>query len=292
MKNHYDNCERSEEKLRANTNNFFKLAKSDIIQYIEANKSRFSLEALLDELRKNGYPENEIQEALNAFNSSSPQTAISTAVLAGGAATGKNIGAWIGGFLASFALFVIAAGVVGFFLLMAALGGHEEIFFFAAAISGSVLLILHAAAWKLLRGRWPHFVRGVVVSCIVFGIIAGAIGTYVYWEMQQSRARNRMSSRDARRISDIRQIQLGLDIFVDAKGFYPDNLDAMIPQYLPAMSNDPETNMPYYYERRLDGGYYMRAELENANNYVLRNDVNPDNMWYEIEGKVLPPVHK
>ena len=157
------------------------MALNDILKYIEANKSRYSLEVLLGELRRNGYPENEIQEALNEFSVPSvPIVSHGEAVSSANEATGRKIGAWIGGLLASFSLFVLAAVVTGFSYVVSAFGGNTDFFFVVAGISGGILLILHIAAFTRLRRYWPNFVRGTMVACIIFGIIAGVVVAYVY----------------------------------------------------------------------------------------------------------------
>ena len=92
----------------------------------------------------------------------------------------------------------------------------------------------------------------------------------------------RMKSRDARRISDIGQIGLALELYFDTHKGYPANLaDLVYDKDLPSELHDPLDNTPYTYELirlydRLGGvksvSYALGASLENDQNTVLQFD--------------------
>jgi prepilin-type N-terminal cleavage/methylation domain-containing protein len=83
--------------------------------------------------------------------------------------------------------------------------------------------------------------------------------------------------RDARRISDLRQIQNGLELYYNARGNYPDtggswvNFNTQIPTLrsaVPAISNIPDDpSQNNYYKYSSNGSTYcLGAQLEDLNN--------------------------
>lgn len=50
----------------------------------------------------------------------------------------------------------------------------------------------------------------------------------------------RMKGRDARRLSDINQIQNALELYRNSTGYYPESLSALVPTYLPTLPVDPQ----------------------------------------------------
>ncbi len=102
---------------------------------------------------------------------------------------------------------------------------------------------------------------------------------------------------DVRRIADIKQIQLALELYYDANhNRYPDKLDDLIRQdacsgspCMLVVPKDPVNSTPYYYEKRSDCSYYLSAVFDDSSNSVLQYDINPGNSLYEVgEGASLP----
>jgi len=77
---------------------------------------------------------------------------------------------------------------------------------------------------------------------------------------------SRIKSRDARRQSDIKTIQVGLEIYYNDHNSYPAALSALAPDYLPAVPVDPQTEAPYTYARTSASHYKLSATLEGAVN--------------------------
>lgn len=98
--------------------------------------------------------------------------------------------------------------------------------------------------------------------------------------------------RDAWRVLDIKQIQLALKLYFDANnGAYPNRLSELAPKFIPSVPRDPKFSQPYKYEKKPDGGY-LTAELEDAANPALQNDINPGNQFYEVSesaGQIQKP---
>ncbi|MBI3627439.1 MAG: prepilin-type N-terminal cleavage/methylation domain-containing protein [Candidatus Sungbacteria bacterium] len=91
----------------------------------------------------------------------------------------------------------------------------------------------------------------------------------------------RQKARDARRVSDIEQIRLGLELFWDANSnVYPTNgqtLTVLQPTYLPTVPKDPTTTNIYpYYNCASNNSYHIGAGLESTNSSVLQNDADID----------------
>lgn len=190
------------------------MAIQDIQKYIEANKNQYPLEVLLDNLRKSGYPEAEIQVAMQS-------------------------------------------------------------------ISGPV-----PAAPPAKKHRW--------LTITLLTLAAVFVGVSVYLAFAIRIPRGPGTSRDARRISDVKQIQLALELYYDAQGKYPNQLDELASpgsctgNYLciPSIPRDPVSGAPYHYEKRSECSYYMSVPLENPDNSALSYDANPGNSLYEVEEKL------
>lgn len=262
------------------------MAVKDIIQYLEANKAKFSPETLMGELRKSGYPQDEINEAFGIMRGAPPLThGVSRQI--SGRENWKIVAWWIGGFVAAAIVFIGAAILLLIIYLRAAFGGGEEGIAIILFLIAGGAIAAGLASFFFLRKSVPYFSYGILVATIIAGILA-LIGVGTVGMSFLSLGNARLKSRDARRVSDIKQIQLALELYYDAYSSYPDNLDMLSRKYIPAIPRDPQRGAYYYYERKGSGGYYMRAELENPDNSVLSYDVNPGNTFYEVEEKIEP----
>lgn len=231
------------------------------------------------QLRKSGYPEEEIQAALKIRDA--------TAVIPAGSLdvkpVWKKILAWIGGFLAGGAVFGVLSAVFAVTVIRIAFGGGAQIpnyligFFGVAAvfIAGAVFIFIR------IRARYPHFSYGLLAATILFTLAFISMAVFYYISFR-GLGSAREKSRDARRIADVKQLQLALELYFDAKSDYPGNLSELQPKFIPAIPHDPQTGGEYIYEKHLDGSYYMGAALEDVNANYLKNDVNPGNQLYEV----------
>lgn len=74
--------------------------------------------------------------------------------------------------------------------------------------------------------------------------------------------------RDARRISDLRQIQNGLELYYNKVGSYPQDLNSLLISnggVVPNLPKDPKTNNNYSYYTN-GSSYCLGAQLEDLNN--------------------------
>jgi len=85
-----------------------------------------------------------------------------------------------------------------------------------------------------------------------------------------------MRSRDARRITDIKKIQLALELYFDAnRSRYPSSLDLLTSNFIPSLPRDPADGASYSYFRCADGlRYHLGADLEALDNPALASDAD------------------
>jgi len=126
-----------------------------------------------------------------------------------------------------------------------------------------------------------------LIELLVVIAIIGLLATLVLVSVTSSRQK----ARDARRISDLRQITLALEMYAeDNNRLYPDGGDGGVgcddwsaairpltliqPSYISALPSDPSgTVAPYAYES--DGkDYVLRAQLERASEHSLAIDID------------------
>jgi prepilin-type N-terminal cleavage/methylation domain-containing protein len=80
-------------------------------------------------------------------------------------------------------------------------------------------------------------------------VILTLMSAIIYTNFASSRA----NSRDARRVSDIKLIQVALDNYYLQNGTYPccdtsdTNLQKLVPDYMSVLPKDPKTNTNYFY---------------------------------------------
>jgi len=99
---------------------------------------------------------------------------------------------------------------------------------------------------------------------VVIAIIA-LLATIVMVSLNTARAK----AKDSRRISDIRQVQLALQMYYDANGSYPAALASLAPSYINAVPKDPDgtSNYQYCVSSSATIGYHLgtAAALETSN---------------------------
>jgi prepilin-type N-terminal cleavage/methylation domain-containing protein len=90
--------------------------------------------------------------------------------------------------------------------------------------------------------------------------------------------------RDARRLSDLREVQTALELYYNKNGVYPDGstwgvmTTALVGGSIGVsqIPNDPSTNGTYYYQSfASDSTYVIGAKLESANNSVFTGYAPP-----------------
>ncbi|PIR69660.1 MAG: hypothetical protein COU47_02020 [Candidatus Niyogibacteria bacterium CG10_big_fil_rev_8_21_14_0_10_46_36] len=108
-----------------------------------------------------------------------------------------------------------------------------------------------------------------LIELLVVIAIIGILASVVLASLNSAR----LKSRDARRVADIKQIQLALELYFDATRSYPANLDALDPTYIAQVPTDP-LSAAYTYEQCSSTIYHIGAALEDSANPALSSDLN------------------
>lgn len=109
-----------------------------------------------------------------------------------------------------------------------------------------------------------------LIELLVVIAIIGILSSVVLASLNTARQK----SRDARRISDVKQMQLALELSFDSNGIYPANLAALVSGgFMPAVPTDPGSNSYTYVQISSGSDYLLRAQLE-ATNGALNSDLD------------------
>jgi len=114
-----------------------------------------------------------------------------------------------------------------------------------------------------------------LIELLVVIAIIGILSSVVLASLNSAREK----SRDARRVGDVKQLQLALEMYYDAHDNYPQALtDLVSGSFIPAVPVDPKTNIAYTYgvDANPATDYVLMATLENAGNKALNTDEDTD----------------
>ncbi len=116
-----------------------------------------------------------------------------------------------------------------------------------------------------------------LIELLVVIAIIGILSSVVLASLNSARQKGR----DAKRISDVKQLQLALELSYDANGQYPTALSTstmITPGYIAALPKDPTDQSAYLYAAlgaaETCTSYHIGATLENTSNTVLNADAD------------------
>ena len=116
-----------------------------------------------------------------------------------------------------------------------------------------------------------------LIELLVVIAIIGILASVVLASLNTAREK----SRDAKRISDIKQLQLALELYFDSNGAYPTataGLTALTPTFIPVVPTPPSgTAATTYLYAGLNTSctsYHVGTELEDAGHTALDGDVD------------------
>lgn len=113
-----------------------------------------------------------------------------------------------------------------------------------------------------------------LIELLVVIAIIGILSSVVLASLNSAR----LKSRDARRISDIKQIQLALELYFDSNANYPVTTLTLVPTYIATNPTDPTTGAIYTYSALGSGStcssYHLATKLENSSHAVLSSDID------------------
>ncbi len=112
-----------------------------------------------------------------------------------------------------------------------------------------------------------------LIELLVVIAIIGILSSVVLASLNDARQK----SRDAKRISDIKQIQLALELYYDTNGNYPTALAALVTGgFIAQVPQDPNPIGAYYFAALGSGtsctSYHIGANLESSTHQALNGD--------------------
>ncbi len=119
-----------------------------------------------------------------------------------------------------------------------------------------------------------------LIELLVVIAIIGILASIVLASLDSARKKGR----DARRIADLKQIQLALELYYDANGQYPLALttaNLVTPGYISSVPSDPSNQLVYAYSPwaasaspATCSSYHLGADLESSGNTALNGDAD------------------
>lgn len=126
---------------------------------------------------------------------------------------------------------------------------------------------------KALKGEFAFAPTGgkkasfILVGILGLLLIPGLLFSTVFLSLGSAKEKE---VRDARREADLRQIQVGLELYYDQHGNYPFSLNELSPEFFQTVPVDPKTNRPYHYQPQQGGrDYRICAQLERKEQKCL-----------------------
>jgi type II secretion system protein G len=128
-----------------------------------------------------------------------------------------------------------------------------------------------------------------LIELLVVIAIIGILSSVVLASLNTARQK----ARDAKRISDVKNIQLALELYFDTNSEYPDTLAALAAaKFIPAEPAGPLTSETYYYNNFSDSSllndcaissgsclyYHLGADLEQSGHSALNSDDDADDV--------------
>ncbi len=113
-----------------------------------------------------------------------------------------------------------------------------------------------------------------LIELLVVIAIIGILSSVVLASLNSARQK----SRDAKRVSDVKQLQLALELYFDSLGQYPATLAPLAPTYIATIPLPPagagETAYKYAGLNTSCTSYHLGATLEDKGHTVFASDVD------------------
>ena len=95
-----------------------------------------------------------------------------------------------------------------------------------------------------------------------------------------------VDARDAKRVLDINQLQLALELYKNQAGLYPRQLNELVGGgYINQIPTDPKSGLAYFYAvSGIRTDYHLGAALEGPRNRALCSDADVSSVYYGYQG--------
>ena len=123
---------------------------------------------------------------------------------------------------------------------------------------------------------FKHSARGfTLIELLVVIAIIGILSSVVLASLNDARQK----SRDAKRIADVKQLQLALELYYDSNGSYPSTTAPLATGgYIAVIPSDPVGQVAYSYAGIGSGAtctdYHLASTLEQTNHQALNADAD------------------
>lgn len=107
-----------------------------------------------------------------------------------------------------------------------------------------------------------------LIELLVVIAIIGILSSVVLASLNNARRK----SRDARRVADVSQLRLALELYFDSTRDYPAALSSLVATYIPVVPKDPLSAV-YTYERCNSTLYHIGTALEESTHAALSGDL-------------------
>lgn len=119
-----------------------------------------------------------------------------------------------------------------------------------------------------------------LIELLVVIAIIGILASVVLASLNSARVK----ARDTKRVTDLRTIQLALEVYYDANNEYPDTIGELVGssggQSLPSEPKDPQSVQSYRYAYKGSAGaataYHLGANIEQAVGATTLDDADTD----------------
>ncbi len=113
----------------------------------------------------------------------------------------------------------------------------------------------------IMKGESRGF---TLIELLVVIAIIGILSSVVLASLGTARAKGR----DARRLTDVKQFQLALELYYDEYREYPIELSSVAPTYIAVVPNDP-AGVAYLYDALTSGGSSCDNAIQVCTSYVI-----------------------
>jgi len=137
---------------------------------------------------------------------------------------------------------------------------------------------ISGSEWSITLYRLKSGKGFTLIELLVVIAIIGLLTSVILVSLNDARR----SARDGKRIGDVKQLQLALELYYDSQSSYPTSLAGLAPIYMPTVPKDPSTGAFYSYAALGTGtggacpSYHLGATLEKKTHKSLDDDADAD----------------